>query len=610
MSIIEQKRKALMMPSTHLKGKQEVASLSEENTLVFSAAYEGRAELQEITGNFLQDTGFSSDIGTITHYTFHFSVLGGGDTGMSADGYFYIKMPNEQYYHFYTKGFEGYTSQMVPYNYYFDTETNTFYAKTVLATTPVIYDVPAVTIATAPKDNYKDFCAQPSTVAETNLGMNGFLAHETIPNQTYHFPLLACRCKRVDGESILLRGLPNDKGEFAMADSITYTEDAQHIFKQCIGSITLTGKEDIGMLTQANSLAHIFTIPLEEYGDYTNASVVPLCTHFRGEAVMHTSLSNHAISHLHHLNGNHLYIRADGWQTAEDFAAFLTSEYEKNTPVTIWYPLEMPWKHPNYPIGEVTPPISNGKIQMATLGHFSLPKSMRYVMYFDDVVPQHLTYIYHSFRHSFAGIQQIVRQGLAPRYFGIGDRIPIYCGGFFYDLDVIGIDHDIPYNKDFTHSLTLQFHESLAYSAPFDTKGNGWADSELRAWLNQEFLEQLEQNLAAVLGEVLKTNETNGSMDSTEKVFLLSVEEVCGIPDPGATSSGHPYAYYQMAIGSPKNLAHTRRAKHKEGVTTTRQWWLRTTVGNTIVHVSQAGAMATSMAAHQSICVCPAFNIV
>ena len=76
MSILERKRKALMMPTSRVCGQLHEAQLSEDGTLSLPAAYEGRVELKEATGNYLQEAGFSDQLGTITYYTFHFYVTG------------------------------------------------------------------------------------------------------------------------------------------------------------------------------------------------------------------------------------------------------------------------------------------------------------------------------------------------------------------------------------------------------------------------------------------------------------------------------------------------------------------------------------------------------
>jgi hypothetical protein len=66
-------------------------------------------------------------------------------------------------------------------------------------------------------------------------------------------------------------------------------------------------------------------------------------------------------------------------------------------------------------------------------------------------------------------VQDIVRAGLAPKFFNIGDQFVAEFDGEPFVWDVIGIDHDIPADEQFKHSLTIQSHDCLSnaqFSAP------------------------------------------------------------------------------------------------------------------------------------------------
>ena len=62
---------------------------------------------------------------------------------------------------------------------------------------------------------------------------------------------------------------------------------------------------------------------------------------------------------------------------------------------------------------------------------------------------------------SWANVQALVRAGLASKVFSIGDQFVCQKGSSNIIWDVIGIDHDIPADRRFTHSLTLQLHDCL-----------------------------------------------------------------------------------------------------------------------------------------------------
>ena len=60
----------------------------------------------------------------------------------------------------------------------------------------------------------------------------------------------------------------------------------------------------------------------------------------------------------------------------------------------------------------------------------------------------------------WATVQSLVRAGLAPKVFAIGDQL--VCNHETYGelvWDIIGIDHDTPSDSQFTHSMTLQLHD-------------------------------------------------------------------------------------------------------------------------------------------------------
>ncbi len=70
---------------------------------------------------------------------------------------------------------------------------------------------------------------------------------------------------------------------------------------------------------------------------------------------------------------------------------------------------------------------------------------------------------------SWANVQHIVRAGIADKVFSIGDQFIAEFNGTPAVWDVIGINHDIPSDKRFTHSLTIQAHDCLLnaqFSAP------------------------------------------------------------------------------------------------------------------------------------------------
>ncbi len=82
---------------------------------------------------------------------------------------------------------------------------------------------------------------------------------------------------------------------------------------------------------------------------------------------------------------------------------------------------------------------------------------------------------------SWADVQQIVRMGLADKVFKVGDQfISSYDTGQVV-WDVIGINHDIPTDKKYTKSLTLQAHDCIM-NCQFDApEALYYAEAELPA---------------------------------------------------------------------------------------------------------------------------------
>lgn len=70
---------------------------------------------------------------------------------------------------------------------------------------------------------------------------------------------------------------------------------------------------------------------------------------------------------------------------------------------------------------------------------------------------------------SWNNVQALVRAGLASRVFAIGDQLICQKDDSNLVWDIIGIDHDIPADPQFSHSLTLQLH-NIFQGVQFDEK--------------------------------------------------------------------------------------------------------------------------------------------
>lgn len=156
--------------------------------------------------------------------------------------------------------------------------------------------------------------------------------------------------------------------------------------------------------------------------------------------------------------------------------------------------------------------------------------------------------------NSWADVQVLVRAGLADKVFSVGDILICSRNGTAVAWDIVGIDCDIPTDKNFTHSLTLQTHKSFTVMA-FDTAGsNEWRTSSLREWLNNSqngFVSGLDSDFTAVLGAVDKITAVHDETDSSVMVadissdlfFIPSRTEYFGTQTFGV-AEGVRYPYY------------------------------------------------------------------
>lgn len=209
---------------------------------------------------------------------------------------------------------------------------------------------------------------------------------------------------------------------------------------------------------------------------------------------------------------------------------------------------------------------------------------------------------------SWAEVQEIVRRGLAPTIFKIGDQLVADYDGSAVVWDIIGFDHDIPTDTNYTHSMTIQAHDcimNIQFDAPEPTNpdtnrqqygSNNYMESAIRQWLNSNesqfnwvaktqydepptssnyngagFLYNLDQELVAVLGAVDKQVACNtvtdgGGQDTfSDKIFLLSRVEV-GVGTEGVTDGEVVYPYYD-------GISDAGRIKLLNN--SPRYWWLR-----------------------------------
>lgn len=221
--------------------------------------------------------------------------------------------------------------------------------------------------------------------------------------------------------------------------------------------------------------------------------------------------------------------------------------------------------------------------------------------------------------HSFVDVQKIVRAGLAPYFFNIGDQLVCSHSEFGEIVwDIIGINHDTPQDSSLSNSLTIQAHSIIAPGTIFDAPetsntdsnrknygNNNWNLSNVRQYLNSTaasgwftathsydvapsayssrpgFLNGFDNDFLSVIGPVTKTTlypsvDGSGTYTTNDTMFLLSMTEVYAGQN-SSTSEGSVYPYYSdnSSLLAPGTSSDTNRVKTRLDNGNTGYWWLR-----------------------------------
>lgn len=177
-------------------------------------------------------------------------------------------------------------------------------------------------------------------------------------------------------------------------------------------------------------------------------------------------------------------------------------------------------------------------------------------------------------------IARIAAAGEANKYFHVGDEKTItLTTGEEITLVILGFEHD-----DLTAGgkapITIGMKNCLAtrYSMNgSDTNRGGWDSSVMRAQTMATLLTQLPSDLQSVIKAVNKKASTGNRLatitTSSDKLFLLSAQEICEQTQATVKQEGTPYAYYKTVKDS--TLAADRIKYYSNGGGAAAGWWLR-----------------------------------
>lgn len=109
---------------------------------------------------------------------------------------------------------------------------------------------------------------------------------------------------------------------------------------------------------------------------------------------------------------------------------------------------------------------------------------------------------------SWYGVRDIVRRGLASRFFQVGDQLICQKDGNNIAWDIVGIDQDTPADSNFIHSMTLMVHD-VYINAAFDAKEALFAFDEGLAAGTYHFTIDQQPWFAGDVGKTIQFTLTN-----------------------------------------------------------------------------------------------------
>ena len=125
--------------------------------------------------------------------------------------------------------------------------------------------------------------------------------------------------------------------------------------------------------------------------------------------------------------------------------------------------------------------------------------------------------------------------------------------GFAAEYRIIGFDHDDLADGSgkapFSWEAVRIYKERRPWNSECTNEG-GWDKSELRQWLNSEFLALCSDELQAVIRPVVKLTSAGGRskeiVKSVDRIFILSEKEVYGRVAYSVPGEGSWYEYYRL----------------------------------------------------------------
>ena len=195
------------------------------------------------------------------------------------------------------------------------------------------------------------------------------------------------------------------------------------------------------------------------------------------------------------------------------------------------------------------------------------------------------------------------------RGISVGDKLIVDIGGTYYDVNIIGFNHDelnnyTAYGTTATGKAGISFQMLNCYGTAYpmnssSTNANGWTASAMRNTHLPAILALMPTDLQGVIKEVVKSTQSGGMTGALattyDNLFLLSEVEVMGSNAHSLAGEGRQYNYYEAGNSKVKDSHWFTRSPY-------------TSTGDHFVYITPAGA-ADLTGASASIGVAFAFCI-
>lgn len=189
---------------------------------------------------------------------------------------------------------------------------------------------------------------------------------------------------------------------------------------------------------------------------------------------------------------------------------------------------------------------------------------------------------------SWGDVQQIVRAGLAPQIFKIGEQLECTRNGVTLLWDIIGFDHDIPTDGQYEHSMTIQLHdcitsiqfaakEAMFYAADGLTAGTYNFQVVTNPWNSSDNGKTFQFTLTKAVpaeGQIFLDIEQYKSI-AGKKVKTYASPTSTDVIETAIVSQGNDGTALGKIDGSVTNLNHIQRIMHGSNryeTSAVRQW--------------------------------------